>query len=131
MAKRTKSSVKKALYNLESRIVRTIESRCRKCGKPASEVHHIFGRSNLATAWLIANTVPVCSLCHVFGHDSFEQSPYSQANIGVAQEWAEEHDSSLEELEKLSRTITHYTLQDLLDLELNLKNYLSQVQTYA
>jgi 5-methylcytosine-specific restriction endonuclease McrA len=127
LAKRTKSSVKKALYNLESRIVRLEHPTCRKCGKPATEVHHIFGRANLATAWDFRNTIPVCSVCHIFGKQSFEQAPYAADNMELAREWIEEHGATLEEIEQLSRTITHYSLEDLFDIELNLKNYYSQI----
>lgn len=42
---------------------------CYACGKPASQMHHIIGRSNKILRWDYRNIIPVCSYCHQLMHD--------------------------------------------------------------
>ena len=42
--------------------------RCHFCGKPATEIHHIRGRSNLLLRYDLKNLIPLCSDCHSLVH---------------------------------------------------------------
>lgn len=42
--------------------------RCHFCGKPATEIHHIRGRSNLLLRYDLNNLLPLCRDCHSLVH---------------------------------------------------------------
>lgn len=126
--KRTKTSVKKSLYKLQSQIIRSQHPRCIKCGIPATEVHHIFGRANLNVAWDLNNVLPVCSGCHIFSHTSFEQSPYDMVNQQIICDWLMERGTNLDDLREAANSVKKFSLDDLLNLEKELKALLANMK---
>ena len=45
-------------------IITKIDNYCFLCGRPASEVHHIFGAANRPLSERYGLTVPLCHWCH-------------------------------------------------------------------
>jgi hypothetical protein len=48
---------------------------CEKCGKPANNPHHIFGRKNFSVRWDLENGICLCSGCHTMNRWSAHQAP--------------------------------------------------------
>lgn len=120
--KRTYRSVQKSCDSLWSKCIRTRDPICVKCGKPTTEAHHIFGRANKSTRWDLRNGIGLCSYCHVFSKQGFEQAPYRTDNMDIIdKKLGVKH---LNELEELTNQLQKITLEDLLDIEARLKEQL-------
>jgi 5-methylcytosine-specific restriction endonuclease McrA len=52
---------------------------CQYCNNPGNNVHHIVGRRNRSTRWLVENGLLLCPGCHTFRTDSFHQDPLVSA----------------------------------------------------
>ena len=122
--KRTKKTVTRSLDSLCSKIVRNLnKNQCAKCNKPASEVHHLFGRAKRSVRWDLDNLLPLCSGCHIFSQDSFEKSPYHPDNEKVINEWLTPED--FEDLKRRAMSLKKWTLSEMLELEKELKEILN------
>lgn len=125
MSKRTKKSVGKSLDRLWSLVVRKRDNHtCQKCGKPATEVHHIFGRRNFSTRWNIQNGISLCPACHTWGKNSLEQSPYLPENRAVILQIVG-GEEELDKLATLANTPYKSTLNELIELESKFKEILT------
>jgi hypothetical protein len=118
--KRTKTSVAKSLDKLASKAARQLHPTCKKCGKLATEVHHIFGRRNYSVRWTLSNLIPLCSSCHIWSTNSFEKEPYNKKNMEVVLKHVG-GEKGLDELRLLAKGIYKSTLQELIDLETEYK----------
>jgi len=122
MRKRTKKSVRKSIDRLWSLCIRARDPMCCKCGKPTRDAHHLFGRKNLSTRWDLRNGIGLCAYCHVFDKQGFEQSPYITENMNVI--YDKFGLETVKEIERITYQIKKYTLDDYLNLEIELKKKL-------
>lgn len=42
--------------------------RCRVCGLPATDVHHLITRQQLSVRWYAYNLLSLCRTCHSYAH---------------------------------------------------------------
>jgi 5-methylcytosine-specific restriction endonuclease McrA len=70
---------KPELNKLDKRFREVINERdngtCQYCGGSGNNVHHIVGRRNRSTRWLVDNGILLCPGCHTFRTNSFHQDP--------------------------------------------------------
>ena len=119
---RTKTSVRKSLDNLWSLAVKKkANNRCEVCHKAQSlNSHHIVGRRNLQVRWDIRNGVCLCVKHHKFGVESAHEDPL------WFREWLEENRwEDYSYLYCVKNEIAKWTLEDLIEKEQELKEYLS------
>ena len=70
---------KKEITKLDKKFREVINERdkgiCQLCSGPGNNVHHVVGRRNRSTRWLVDNGLLLCSGCHTFRTNSFHQDP--------------------------------------------------------
>lgn len=120
--KRTKKSIGKSCDDLWSKCIRARDVKCIKCGKPSTEAHHIFGRRNKSTRWDLRNGIGLCSYCHVFDKHGFEQAPHDSVNVDLLYE--KFGAKTMAEIDEKTYQITKHSLEDLLEIEKELKHNL-------
>ena|SRR3990167_3267414 len=87
---------------LWSELVRARDGKCAYCGKKEYlAAHHIFGRSNSATRFLLENGISLCPSHHVFSPQFSAHRTEQDFRIWVKKLLG----SKYRELEKLSHTI--------------------------
>ena len=125
MAKRTKTSVKKSLDKLWSKLVKIQAGyKCEVCGKNENQCrlnsHHIIGRTNRMTRWDLRNGCCLCTQHHKFGKQSaHEDAPWFD-------EWLQKYrKKDYEYINSIKNEIKKWTLEEMLELEQELKEYLS------
>ena len=118
---RTKTQVRKSLDNLWSLAVKKkANNKCEVCGKVRSlNSHHIVGRRNLQVR-NIRNGVCLCVKHHKFGVESAHEDPL------WFREWLEENRwEDYSYLYCVKNEIAKWTLEELIEKEQELKEYLS------
>jgi hypothetical protein len=67
VAKRTIKSVKNSCDRLWATLVRArAANTCERCGEPARESHHAYGRADHRLRFNVRNGVSMCFQCHVW-----------------------------------------------------------------
>jgi hypothetical protein len=99
---------------------------CVKCGEPTRDAHHIFGKRALSTRWDLDNGLGLCAFCHVFDRYGFEQNPYLKENMDIV--IGRLGEKGFEELQKRAKQTVHWTLDDYLEREKELKEIWKQYE---
>lgn len=68
---------------------------CRRCGRPATETHHIFNASLRKKSEEYGAVIPLCRRCHEMYHNNAEE--YRKLKAEWQRKIMEEHDMSIEE----------------------------------
>lgn len=71
----TKLEIKKLDKKWREKINERDNGRCVYCGGDGNNAHHIVGRRNRSTRWLLDNGILLCYRDHTFGQGSFHQDP--------------------------------------------------------
>lgn len=79
----------------------------------------------MSTRYDIRNGIGLCSYCHTFSSQGFEQSPYSAENLQILEEKIGEQ--TLSELQVESKKMCKRTLNDFILLERQLKEKLDEI----
>ena len=121
--KQTKTKVKKRLDKLWSKIIRS-KGYCEVCGKREYlNAHHIIGRRAMNTRYDLRNGCCLCSGCHTFGNKSAHQNPL------WFDEWLRNNrNSDYKHLKEKQWKMKQYTLDELLLLEVALKEKLKEIK---
>jgi len=71
MAKKpSKKTLRRKADTLFSKITRKKHPKCQRCGKPATQIHHIYSRRHLTIRYDEDNVISCCSSCHFFVHQN-------------------------------------------------------------
>ena len=123
MKKLSESALNKLLDKYWKLAVRVrYDSKCVYCGRTHYvNTHHIFGRVNRSTRWLLDNGLCLCPLHHTLGSFSAHQTPEFN-------KWIEQF-IGIEEYNKLmvkANTIRKWTHEEKEELLAELKAYIKE-----
>ena len=110
--------IKNRLDKLWSKVVRKI-GHCELCGKTGLlHAHHVFSRRCLNTRWNTRNGLCLCPSCHTFSTECSAHTAPREFN-----EWLDKYYGweELDELARLSKLFFRPTIEELLEIEKDLK----------
>ena len=85
-------------------------ARCQFCGESGNNCHHIVGRRNRSTRWLLDNGLLLCPGCHTFSMFSFHQDP-----AGTMEWFRETYPERYEHIMARRNLILKQTFSDVLE----------------
>ena len=110
---------------------------CDKCeltGRPSGigrgkvhNAHHIVGRSNFRTRWLVANGAYLCAGKHTLNADSAHKDPIHFLEEMILMRGRKWYDDLQKEAYLFGGGVKH-TMEDLEEIELNLKSIIKKVK---
>ena len=112
--KPTKSKLTNRLDVLWSHIIKKV-GKCERCGRTYNlQAAHIHSRSNRSTRWILLNGLCLCGGCHLFWA---HQHPTDFTDFVMNKLGFDVYD----ELRTLAHTAKHYTVDNMLEIESQLK----------
>lgn len=122
MKKQKIRTIQRRLDKLWSQIIRS-KGECEVCGKQNDECqlhgHHYYGRRSKSTRWDLPNGFCLCALHHTLGIQSAHESPewFRTEVLRIrGKQW-------LNDLRKKFNKPKKWTIDELLELEIKLKEY--------
>jgi len=87
--------------------------RCQYCFRSGSQAHHIVGRRNHSTRWIMANGITLCPECHAWVHANPEEFKVDMMR---------KNGNAYHELYSLSKVVVQYRNPELLEILERLKS---------
>jgi predicted restriction endonuclease len=101
-------------------VKKKFRNKCAVCGTPYNlQAAHVWSRKNKFVRWDILNGICLCIRHHIFwAHtEPIEFARFCEKKIG---------EKTMKELEFKAHQVTHYTMEDLMEIKKNLEAYLEE-----
>jgi hypothetical protein len=127
MKKRTIKSIRKSCETLWSKIIRTRDKVCKRCGEPNTlNAHHIYGKSTLKLRFCLDNGITLCASCHKWATDSIHNMPKKKINLDLIDKHLTKQKQNM--IVKLGNELSYnMSVEDYLDIEKDLKEKLEEL----